>query len=116
MKTNQKLQKQISTGNWIDVDETEASRIVEMAMQKYSATFENIMKMVEAKPGLNYDTDTRETAWYMNFRIKPEPRQPRPVDYPDGRRLDCGCLVYDRAEIMSASLGSSCPDCYDRMS
>ena len=116
MNANTKLQKQISTGNWIDVDETEANRIVEMAAQKYSATSESIMRMVEAKPGLNYDTETQETAWYMNVRVKPEPRQPRPDDYPNGRKLSCGCTVYNRSEVMSASLGSSCQDCYDRMS
>ena len=39
-------------------------------------------------------------------------RQP---DYPEGCELDCGCVVYRRSEIMSAILGLSCPDCYDRM-
>jgi len=108
-----KLQKQISNGNWIDVDETEANRIVEMAAQKYSVTPEGIMKMVEAKPGLNYDTDTRETAWYMNFRIKPEPRQPR----PEPKMVRCGCgHTVPSYEVMTANLGSSCPDCYDDMS
>lgn len=42
-------------------------------------------------------------------------RLPQP-DYPNGRRLSCGCTVYYRHEVMSASLGSSCPDCFDRMS
>ena len=43
--------------------------------------------------------------------------QPRSVpDYPDGRNLSCGCTVYSKWEVMSASLGSSCPNCYDRMS
>lgn len=37
-------------------------------------------------------------------------------DYPEGRRLDCGCLVFLETNVMNASLGTSCPDCYDRMS
>lgn len=37
-------------------------------------------------------------------------------DYPDGRELDCGCTVYFSHEVMSASLGTSCQNCYDRMS
>ncbi len=45
-------------------------------------------------------------------RLQPV-RQP---DYPAGRRLDCGHVVYWRAFVMGASLGSSCPDCFDRMS
>lgn len=44
---------------------------------------------------------------------KPQPRTP---DYPDGRRLSCGCTVYWKHEVMSASRGSSCFNCYDRMS
>ena len=45
--------------------------------------------------------------------------QPKPVqkpDYPQGRKLDCGCTVYHQHDVMSASMGTSCPDCYDRMS
>ncbi len=42
--------------------------------------------------------------------------QPRPApDYPDGRKLRCGCIIYHRHEEMTASLGSSCFNCYDRM-
>ena len=37
-------------------------------------------------------------------------------DYPEGRTLDCGCIVYDGHEVMSASLGTACESCYDRMS
>ncbi len=37
-------------------------------------------------------------------------------DYPNGRRLDCGCVVYYRSHVMSASLGTACPGCYDEMS
>ena len=37
-------------------------------------------------------------------------------DYLEGRRLDCGHDVYYRSHVMNASLGTSCPDCYDRMS
>jgi hypothetical protein len=43
----------------------------------------------------------------------PPVRQP---DYPDGLKLDCGHTVYWRSHVMGANLGSSCPDCYDRMS
>lgn len=40
--------------------------------------------------------------------------QPRQPDYPDGRTLDCGCVVYWANEVMSASNGTSCARCYDR--
>lgn len=44
---------------------------------------------------------------------------PKPVrvpDYPEGLKLGCGCVVYSKMGIMQASMGTSCPDCYDRMS
>jgi len=44
-----------------------------------------------------------------------QPQQQR-HDYPTGRVLDCGCTVYDAIEVMNASLGTACADCYDRMS
>jgi len=37
-------------------------------------------------------------------------------DYPDGRTLDCGHTVYDKVMVMHASMGSCCPDCYDKFS
>jgi hypothetical protein len=40
---------------------------------------------------------------------------PQP-DYPNGRRLDCGCVVYYRSHVMNASIGTACADCYDEMS
>lgn len=43
---------------------------------------------------------------------KPEPK----LDYPNGRKLDCGCTVYHQSQVMSASMGTSCENCYDRMS
>lgn len=41
--------------------------------------------------------------------------RPKP-DYPQGRKLACGHTVYYKCEVMSASMGTSCPNCYDRMS
>jgi len=37
-------------------------------------------------------------------------------DYPEGRELSCGHVVYYAHEVMSASMGSCCEACYDRMS
>lgn len=50
---------------------------------------------------------------------KTEPTVPAPrirTSYPNGRTLDCGCIVYESTHVMTSSSGSSCPDCYDRMS
>lgn len=48
---------------------------------------------------------------------KSAPPRPRPQpDYPNGRKLACGCTVYNAVEVMNASMGTSCFECYDRMS
>lgn len=39
----------------------------------------------------------------------------RAPDYPNGRRLDCGCVVHYSTQVMRANMGSSCCGCYDRM-
>ncbi len=43
--------------------------------------------------------------------------QPRRTpDFPNGKKLSCGCTVYYKIDIMSASMGTSCLDHYDDMS
>ena len=37
----------------------------------------------------------------------------REPDYPEGRMLDCGHVVYYKTDVMRASLGTVCPECYD---
>lgn len=54
--------------------------------------------------------------YVLKQAAKQTPRKQRQPDYPDGRKLDCGCVVYFQSEVMSASLGSACSNCYDRMS
>jgi hypothetical protein len=36
-------------------------------------------------------------------------------DYPNGKKLGCGCTIYYKAHELSA-IGSTCTDCYDKMS
>ena len=36
-------------------------------------------------------------------------------EYARGRKLACGCTAW-HGRVMNASMGTSCPDCYDRMS
>ena len=50
--------------------------------------------------------------WYSRIRYKPAPR---PVVKQELVECDCGCTA-QKGSVMSASMGNSCPDCYDRMS
>jgi len=69
----------------------------------------------EAVAALNSGKSLRNAPedWYSECRVKPAPRPaPAPVELV---KCSCGCSV-PRGSVMSASMGTSCPDCYDRMS
>lgn len=133
-----RLQRQLSNGAWIDCkDRTEEFLQFCMASNRISAdgkinnretyatdrtlTRDEAIAALEAGRGLRNDRDD----WYSNCRdgeahdrkmAGHRARAEAGKDYPAGRRLDCGHTVYYSAHVMSASLGSSCPECYDRMS
>lgn len=73
-------------------------------MEKYTPTF--CLKMALARRRLSG----------IEGEKKARSKKTRQPDYPKGRELSCGCIVYYKSEVMSASLGSSCAGCYDRMS
>lgn len=85
---------------------------VTAAAQRNNTTEERITEMLQNgvnvawcdSPNYHYDHGTG----YIRRK-----RAPRPE--PQLVRCDCGHSV-ERALVMSASLGTSCPDCYDRMS
>ena len=88
-----------------------------------------VMDMVKSAYGIKYAEITPKHGATMMIQyavalrrlntIESEPKAApatRPDDYPAGRKLDCGCTVYSQNEVMTASFGSSCSECYDRMS
>ena len=117
-----RIQRMMSNGNWADADgEGQAERIIELAIEfeagraarqnrapAYTAR-QDVLSLLAYPYMLRFDTD-----WYNEVRdadaIKPS--QPRPVETV---RCSCGHAVA-KALAMSASMGSSCPSCYDRMS
>jgi hypothetical protein len=57
-----------------------------------------------------------ETAnYYYTHDMKRIRIQPAPVAAPIMKKCSCGHTI-PASQVMSASTGSSCPDCYDRMS
>jgi len=115
------FQRMLSNGTWYDTDNI--GHFIEKAVERDQwfaerknrspRTAEEIRERLVAGHEEVYDTD-----WYAKIRRKPEPKkqQARRDDYPNGRELDCGHVVFNQYEVMSASLGSSCEACYDRMS
>jgi len=120
-----KLQRQLSNGtSWVDDERTEYFFDMVLAREVWFAprqkrqpmtTYQEITELLEAGETIHYDND-----WYANLRCgdahqrKIEVRQAKqkPIETV---LADCGHVV-DRVLVMSASLGTSCPDCYDEMS
>ena len=117
------LQYQLSNGNWIDCGERTDEFLSRIAVNngpdetgKIVPRFRAIRDLTtrEATAVLETGRELRNHPddWYSNCRIKPEPR---PVQEVEMIKCSCGHSV-PRVQVMSASMGTSCPDCYDRMS
>ena len=71
-------------------------------------------KSVRWQKSSNFYYDHNYGRLYNKTIVDARRRQQR--DYPNGRKLDCGCTVYYKSHVMCASVGTSCQNCYDRMS
>lgn len=104
------IQRRLSNGAWIDVPTEQVDGYIDAVIKKaiYPVqTREQVVELLNQKRSLYHGSD-----WYSEIRIKPAPRQPALVVEV---KCDCGHTV-DKKQAMIASLGTSCPDCYDRMS
>lgn len=114
-----RLQRQLSNASWVDVDASRVDEfvgyVVELGIYNFNerrrefVDHAEVVRRLEAGTEVKYDHD-----WYANLRdanaLKPRQRvQERQVD------CDCGHTVGE-SQVMNASQGTSCPDCYDRMS
>jgi hypothetical protein len=88
-------------------------QMMAMIRKREPRTEQEILEVLAAGNEVKHGTD-----WYNLLRDADAQAKPKPQknDYPNGRVLDCGCTVYNRGEVMNASMGSSCANCYDLMS
>ena len=110
----------------IEIPKTLSQDIYLKLCQKYGVSMMDIVKQgygieyAEILPSQGWKKMTQYALAYarlMTARAEAKPTiRPVMADYPSGRKLSCGHTVYTQTEVMSASLGSSCTDCYDRMS
>ena len=118
-----KIQRMLSNGSWNEVKLERVTMFINLAVEveqwlapiqkREPRTAQGILDALAAGEIIKTGTD-----WYNRLRDTAA-RKPRPVrqpDYPNGRKLSCGCTVYNAVEVMNASMGSSCANCYDRMS
>ena len=109
------IQRMESNGKWYDEPNTQKfiDRIVanEMRIANLCGTTARDEKQIYAAlvdgAVLFYDTD-----WYAKIRIAP---QPVVIPTPELVKCNCGHTI-EKHLVMGSSRGSSCPDCYDRMS
>jgi len=98
---------------WCDVHDR-IDEFLDLAMKRNEKTLDEIMAMLSAGREVSFDTQ-----WYaeirdinaVNKKLADVPVQPKPVM----AKCDCGHTVA-KSSVMSASLGTSCPDCYDNLS
>ena len=117
------IERQMQNGEWTEESAERAQYFLDMAAtcnQKLHGKWQKITTqdakdVLAAGNTLRYDTD-----WYAKLRNK-EVFAARLKDARDAKRTeenvmcDCGHSV-PKVLVMRASLGTSCPDCYDRMS
>lgn len=112
MKT---LQYQLANGSWIDCGDR-TNEFLEKA-EKFIGNHPSKTALLDGYDSVSDRLNAGRrvdcgTGWYSEIRYKPAPR---PVIQVEMKKCDCGCTI-PKSSVMSASLGSSCPDCYDRMS
>jgi len=120
-----KFQRQLSNGSWADeTKQVRIDRFIGLAVEveqwlapiqkREPRTAQGIFDALAAGKEIKYDGQY----WYAKIRDADarKPRKTRQPDYPSGRKLDCGHTVFNAVEVMNASHGSSCVNCYDRMS
>jgi hypothetical protein len=113
-----KFQRKLSNGSWID--ENRVDDFVDIILEREPwfaprvkrepmATRQQVLDFLASGKTINYGSD-----WYAEVRDADAfaPRQPKQIVEV---KCDCGHTVA-KSLVMSASLGTSCPDCYDRMS
>lgn len=115
MNENLKLQYQLSNGMWVDCEER-TDEFLTRCEQNNSMTRDEVVAALLTGRTLRNDPQD----WYMNCRsgrayeeaMTRRQAAQKPVEMV---RCSCGHTV-PRSQVMSASTGTACPECYDRMS
>lgn len=114
-----KLQQKLSNGMWTEIEPNRNEEFLDAAVEFETRMARRLNTPVKTKSGyiqllksgkrLSWDED-----WYAEIRDADAVKSivPKPVELV---KCACGHAV-SKSSVMSASMGSSCPECYDRMS
>ena len=116
-------EKQYSNGTWAEVEPERVNEFLDKVLQyeKHLSTFVDIDALgrelcltVDAIVAY-LETDKKLSwadEWYAQIRKTPA-QSPKPID--ELVKCSCGHTI-PKSHVMNASMGTSCPECYDRMS
>lgn len=103
-----KIESQLSNGRWLEIAEDRRDQYLGRAARYQKTTVEAVTATLASGKTVKYGTD-----WYEDLRQVRVPVPPAPA--PEKILCSCGHRVA-AALVMRASLGTSCLDCYDRLS
>lgn len=101
------MQRRLSNGTWFPVGDRE-QEFLNMAAEYHDTTPDQIRDWLDQSQEVRHRGDD----WYPHIRYTPKPRKVRATKWV---HADCGHSVA-KGSLMNASMGTSCPMCYDRMS
>ena len=112
------LLKQYSNGTWGRIEEERIDFYIENILKRESwlaprlkrepmTTKEDVLNYLKTGKELHWDDE-----WYAVIKMDMPKKPTAPVEM---EKCDCGHTV-PKCTAMSTSTGTSCPDCYDRMS
>jgi hypothetical protein len=112
-------QNMLCNGTWIDMTPEQAEYTANKILERESWYAPRVHRepMTTVDEVLNYLATSGQSLshgsdWYDQMRAKPMPRAPVETKLV---KCDCGHSVAP-INVMHASRGTSCPDCYDEMS
>lgn len=125
-KENLKLQYQVSNGTWYNCQEriagffkmaiNDSIRMNEFNPEKFFVLNETeIVKKLSAGSEVRIGTDWNDNIRSLVAVEKIVAERQAKIKPEIMRKCNCGHTIPSN-QVMSASMGTSCPDCYDRMS
>ncbi len=116
-----KLQRKLENGKWCDIRTESTEKFVDavlarepqfapMSSRQPMTTRQQVLDYLAAGNVIRYGDD-----WYAEIRDADAIRQLPVMVSRQSARCDCGHVI-PTTLVMNSSRGSSCPDCYDRMS
>jgi len=114
-----KLQRKLSNGDWSNIEENNVDQFLTWAinfendmavrLNTPKMTREEYIEKLQSGGKLNWDCD-----WYAQIR---DADAIKPVVEKTVEMVKCSCgHTVSKISVMHASLGTSCPDCYDKLS